>query len=121
MPNESVPHTDSEGVFVINASHELTDPTPDEQASGIDAIGRLKVDSVGELIAALPAMLGFVPARSMVMVLLSSTSDRTPARRAIRTVIRVDLDTVTEPVSAEQLVSMLESVWDARRSPRRWR
>ncbi|MFX0573760.1 DUF4192 domain-containing protein [Nocardia nepalensis] len=70
----------------------------DQLTGDLDRVSRdrvpgesLHVDDPGELIVAVPAMVGFVPERSLVVALLRDTGDR---RRApvIDAVLRLDLD-----------------------------
>ncbi|MFD4432568.1 DUF4192 domain-containing protein [Nocardia sp. NPDC058497] len=93
----------------MDADHEFSQSAADEAPPGTDAVPSTKVGTAGELIAALPAMLGFVPARSVVVALLH-TIDGNAGRREIRAVVRFDLDAVTEPDSAHQVLSMLDSM-----------
>lgn len=69
---------------------------------------RLRVDRPGELIAALPAMLGFVPERSLVVAVLCRPSPG--AATAIEAVVRFDLEAVSDPRHREQFTECLESI-----------
>ncbi|MFC4374642.1 DUF4192 domain-containing protein [Nocardia halotolerans] len=68
----------------------------------------LRVDEPGELIAALPAMLGFVPERSLVVAVLHG--DGRGRTTAIEAVVRFDLDSVTDPHHIDQLCACLSSI-----------
>lgn len=68
----------------------------------------LRVDDPGELIAALPAMLGFVPERSLVVAVLHEPS-RTGAA-AIEAIVRFDLDGIGDPRRVEQFTACVGSI-----------
>ncbi|MFC4126749.1 DUF4192 domain-containing protein [Nocardia rhizosphaerae] len=68
----------------------------------------LRVDDPGALIAALPAMLGFVPERSLVVAILHEPARTGPS--AIEAVVRFDLDGLTDPSRAEQLTACVASI-----------
>ncbi|MFD6391202.1 DUF4192 domain-containing protein [Nocardia sp. NPDC060259] len=93
----------------MDADKEYSQSTGAEAARGTDAVPSRKVNSAGTLIAALPAMLGFVPARSVIIALLH-TIDESADRREIQSVVRFDLDVVIEPASAQQMLSLLDSM-----------
>ncbi|MFF2082322.1 DUF4192 domain-containing protein [Nocardia sp. NPDC058176] len=69
---------------------------------------RLRVDQPGDLIAALPAMLGFVPERSLVVAVLCRPSPGAAA--AIEAVVRFDLDAVSDPRHREQFTECVVSI-----------
>ncbi|MEV0688389.1 DUF4192 domain-containing protein [Nocardia sp. NPDC050378] len=92
-----------------------TDPPPDDAVTGVEDIGRdpvgVRVDSAGSLIAALPALLGFVPHRSLVAALVSNeNSPGGEVQRMIRAVVRFDIDAITESASVQESVELLKSV-----------
>ncbi|WP_327118864.1 DUF4192 domain-containing protein [Nocardia sp. NBC_01730] len=71
------------------ASTETTS-APDQAPEDL-AVGALHVDDPGELIIAVPAMVGFVPERSLVVAVLRNSPN--PGRgRIIDAVLRFDLD-----------------------------
>nr|WP_255495459.1 DUF4192 domain-containing protein [Nocardia sp. GTS18] len=61
------------------------------------------------MIAAVPAMLGFVPTQSIVIAMLS-TDRASGARRTIRALIRTDIGSVTDPIGARHLTTSINSV-----------
>ncbi|MEV0683469.1 DUF4192 domain-containing protein [Nocardia sp. NPDC050378] len=67
----------------------------------------VRVDEPGDLIAALPAMLGFVPERSLVVAVLHP---HPTAAAAIDAVVRFDLDAVTDPDHYEHFLGCLGSI-----------
>ncbi|WP_084759909.1 DUF4192 domain-containing protein [Nocardia mangyaensis] len=79
-----------------------------ESTPGYPIDPRLRVDQPGELIAALPAMLGFVPERSFVVAVLCRPSPGAAA--AIEAVVRFDLDAVSDPRHREQFTECVESI-----------
>ncbi|MFD4351519.1 DUF4192 domain-containing protein [Nocardia sp. NPDC058518] len=97
----------------MEANDDVNTPAFDESdappGTTSDSPSRLRVDNAGELIAALPAMLGFLPTRSLVVPLLSTES--TPdATESIQAVMRFDIDPVTEPAGTRHLINMLDAV-----------
>lgn len=68
----------------------------------------LRVDDPGTLIAALPAMLGFVPERSLVAAVLRGTG--APGPTAIEAVVRFDLDSITDPWRRDRFTACLGSI-----------
>ncbi|MFD9549611.1 DUF4192 domain-containing protein [Nocardia salmonicida] len=68
----------------------------------------LRVDEPGELIAALPAMLGFVPERSLVVAVLHAVAGG--AAEAIEAVVRFDLDVATDIRLLDQFTACLASI-----------
>ncbi|WP_410869658.1 DUF4192 domain-containing protein [Nocardia sp. A7] len=68
----------------------------------------LRVDEPGELIAALPAMLGFVPERSLVVAVLHAVAGG--ASEAIEAVVRFDLDVATDVRLLDQFIACLGSI-----------
>jgi hypothetical protein len=68
----------------------------------------LRVDEPGELIAALPAMLGFVPERSLVVAVLHEVAGG--AAEAIEAVVRFDLDVATDIRLLDQFTACLASI-----------
>ncbi|MGS2811542.1 DUF4192 domain-containing protein [Nocardia sp. MW-W600-9] len=84
-----------------------------ESDLGTEADGRLKLDAPGELIASLPAMLGFFPTRSVILVLIrrSDGSDGVPAgERMVRSALRFDVDAITDLPSADEMVNRLDVI-----------
>ncbi|MGW5441560.1 DUF4192 domain-containing protein [Nocardia asteroides] len=77
--------------------------------SGAHALGKTTLVHPGELIAGLPAMLGFVPARSVVLALIRA-SDRSAGRREIRSVLRFDTGAVAAPSTADELLRQLDVI-----------
>ncbi|MFE9789246.1 DUF4192 domain-containing protein [Nocardia salmonicida] len=97
----------------MDASDEVSSPAFDESDANPgnteNNVPRRRVDDPGELIATIPAMLGFVPTRSLVMALLSP--DATPERdQSIRAVMRFDIDAAADPTGAQHLLNVVESV-----------
>ncbi|MFE1595456.1 DUF4192 domain-containing protein [Nocardia sp. NPDC058705] len=97
----------------MEASDEISSPEFDEfdanSAATENNVPRLRVDDAGELIAAIPAMLGFVPTRSLVMALLSA--DATPeGAQSIRAVMRFDIDDAADPAGVQHLAAVVEAV-----------
>ncbi len=97
----------------MEASDEISGPAFDESNADPDTtennVPCLSVDDAGELIAAIPAMLGFVPTRSLVMALLST--DATPeGDQSIRAVMRFDIDDAADLAGIGHLVDVVESV-----------
>ncbi|MFD3745119.1 DUF4192 domain-containing protein [Nocardia sp. NPDC058633] len=68
----------------------------------------VRVDEPGELIAALPAMLGFVPERSLVVAVLREVAGG--AAEAIEAVVRFDLDVATDTRLLDQFIACLGSI-----------
>ncbi|MEV4151710.1 DUF4192 domain-containing protein [Nocardia salmonicida] len=68
----------------------------------------LRVDEPGELIAALPAMLGFVPERSLVVAVLHQVAGGVV--EAIEAVVRFDLDVATDMRLLDQFTACLASI-----------
>ncbi|MFD4430298.1 DUF4192 domain-containing protein [Nocardia sp. NPDC058497] len=68
----------------------------------------LRVQDPGELIAALPAMLGFVPERSLVVAILHGPGRGGTA--AIEAVVRFDLDGVCDPRRIDQFTACVGSI-----------
>ncbi|MFF2396349.1 DUF4192 domain-containing protein [Nocardia sp. NPDC058114] len=68
-----------------------------------------RVADPGELIAAIPAMLGFCPTRSLVVALLG-THPENEGVQVIGAVTRFDIDSAADPAEARGLAHMLESV-----------
>ncbi|TCJ89568.1 DUF4192 domain-containing protein [Nocardia alba] len=68
----------------------------------------LRVDEPGELIAALPAMLGFVPERSLVVAVLHEVAGG--AAEAIEAVVRFDLDVATDIRLLDEFAACLGSI-----------
>ncbi|MFB7875206.1 DUF4192 domain-containing protein [Nocardia sp. NPDC056064] len=68
----------------------------------------LRVADAGELIAALPAMLGFVPERSLVVAVLHGPGQVGGA--AIEAVVRFDLDGAGDPRHIEQFTACVSGV-----------
>ncbi|MFI1240331.1 DUF4192 domain-containing protein [Nocardia salmonicida] len=97
----------------MDASDEISSPAFDESDANRgdtdNNVPRLRVDDAGELIAAIPAMLGFVPTRSLVMALLST--DAIPeGDQSIRAVMRFDIDAAADPAEVRHLANVVESV-----------
>lgn len=65
----------------------------------------LRVGDPGELIAALPALLGFVPERSLVIAVLCR--GRRTGTAGIEAVVRFDLDALTDTDALDQLADCL--------------
>ncbi|WP_433755790.1 DUF4192 domain-containing protein [Nocardia sp. CA-135398] len=73
-----------------------TSSAADQQRQHHAAAGALHVDEPGELIAAVPAMVGFTPQRSLVVAVLASSPD--PQRAPIiDAVVRFDLPPASGP------------------------
>ncbi|MEV6213429.1 DUF4192 domain-containing protein [Nocardia sp. NPDC051833] len=68
----------------------------------------LRVDDPGELIAALPAMLGFVPERSLVVAVLQGAGRG--GATAIEAVVRFDLDALADPHRIGQFTTCVGSI-----------
>ncbi|MFJ2836211.1 MULTISPECIES: DUF4192 domain-containing protein [Nocardia] len=68
----------------------------------------LRVDDPGELIAALPAMLGFVPERSLVVAVLHEAAPG--GSTAIEAVVRFDLDALADPHRIGQFTACVGSI-----------
>ncbi|MFD3703087.1 DUF4192 domain-containing protein [Nocardia sp. NPDC058658] len=68
----------------------------------------LRVDDPGALIAALPALLGFVPERSLVIAVLHDIAGG--AADAIEAVVRFDLDVATDTRLFDQFIACLTSI-----------
>ncbi|WP_328660229.1 DUF4192 domain-containing protein [Nocardia salmonicida] len=97
----------------MEASDEISSPAFGESDANPGTtennVPRLRVDDAGELIAAIPAMLGFVPTRSLVMALLRT--DATPeGAQSIRAVMRFDIDVAADPAGVHHLANVVESV-----------
>ncbi|GAD83394.1 hypothetical protein NCAST_19_00960 [Nocardia asteroides NBRC 15531] len=71
----------------------------------------VRVDDAGQLIAAVPAILRFIPTRSLVVALVSAAADSAASARAIPVVVRVDLDAVTDPARAQEPLELLDTVF----------
>lgn len=84
-------------------------PLTNEPARFTDAVAGMTIPGPGSLIAALPAMLGFVPSRSVVLAF--DDVDRHDGRRPIRLVIRFDVDAVIEAASGQHIVSEVDAIW----------
>ncbi|MEV0334505.1 DUF4192 domain-containing protein [Nocardia sp. NPDC050717] len=99
----------------MNASHVSPGSTTTSGADGSDT--PVRVDTVGALIAALPAMLGFVPTQSLV-VAIATASPRSarPGSLALGEVIRLDLDAAADPAHATEVVELIESACRAQES-----
>ncbi|MGW6697251.1 DUF4192 domain-containing protein [Nocardia sp. NPDC055049] len=97
----------------MEASDEISSPEFDEfdanPATAENNVPRLSVGDAGELIAAIPAMLGFVPTRSLVMALLS-TDDTPEGAQSIRAVMRFDIDAAADLAGVRHLANVVESV-----------
>ncbi|MEV4241349.1 DUF4192 domain-containing protein [Nocardia sp. NPDC049737] len=79
-----------------NPASDATTSAADQQTRGRAAAGALHIDEPGELIAAVPAMVGFTPQRSLVVAVLASSLD--PERAPIiDAVARFDLAPASGP------------------------
>ncbi|MFJ2834291.1 DUF4192 domain-containing protein [Nocardia sp. NPDC087230] len=85
--------------------HERPGSNSHAHLAGAAAPDHVRVDDAGQLIAAIPAMLRFVPTRSLVLAMICPTAE---APRAIRLLVRFDLDTVTNPTETREVVAYLE-------------
>ncbi|MFG1774655.1 DUF4192 domain-containing protein [Nocardia salmonicida] len=74
-----------------------------------DNIVLRRVADAGELIAAIPAMLGFFPHRSLVVALLGPHPSKDGVQ-AIGAVTRFDIDSAADPAETPGLTRVLESV-----------
>ncbi|WP_433204696.1 DUF4192 domain-containing protein [Nocardia sp. CA-107356] len=115
---------------------DATTSAADQHSQDRAPVGALHVDEPGELIAAVPAMVGFVPQRSLVVAVLSSSPDREHAP-IIDAVARFDLPPAFRPrhglaaayaqcvaqiFAAESATEVLAVIVDDRvREPRRTR
>ncbi len=97
----------------MEASDDINTPSSDTSDADPDTTDktrpRLRVADVSELIAALPAMLGFVPSQSLVVPLLS-TEPAPAGTESIQAVMRFDIDSVTEPAGLRRLVEVVDTV-----------
>ncbi|MGW6425140.1 DUF4192 domain-containing protein [Nocardia sp. NPDC055053] len=94
----------------MEADHEQSESPSFAQPSGADAFAAVRVNDAGQLIAAVPAMLRFVPTQSLVLALLTPTPGTTAPRRAIQMVVRLDLDAVTDLDNAGEVMNLLETM-----------
>ncbi|MGW5315485.1 DUF4192 domain-containing protein [Nocardia thailandica] len=70
--------------------------------------GVRRVGDAGELITAIPALLGFVPHRSLVLAVLTTLQGR--GTRRIRAAVRFDLDDATDPARVPEVVDRVETI-----------
>lgn len=95
----------------MEADDEVHTPAFDESARYLDPakhnIVLRQVADAGELIAAIPAMLGFFPHRSLVVAVLGSSKDGV---QTIGAVIRFDVDSAADAAEARRVARILESV-----------
>ncbi|MGC4989972.1 DUF4192 domain-containing protein [Nocardia salmonicida] len=93
---------DQDHTPACDESAPIPDPTE-------NSIALRHVADPGELIAAIPAMLGFFPTRSLVVALLGPHPEKNGVQ-AIGGVTRFDIDSAADPAKARGLASILESV-----------
>ena len=97
----------------MEADDEVHAPAFDESTRDPDPandnIVLRRVADAGELIAAIPAMLGFFPHRSLVVALLGSHPSKDGVQ-AIGAVTRFDIDSAADPAETPGLTRVLESV-----------
>ncbi|MFC9965640.1 DUF4192 domain-containing protein [Nocardia ignorata] len=94
----------------MEANDQAGSPAFDERAlDQTEHSTRLRVDHPGELIAAIPAMLGFFPTRSLVVALLS-TDPLSTGTETIEGVIRFDIDTATDRHLARQVADLVDTI-----------
>jgi hypothetical protein len=95
---------------IVEANDEAGSPAFDEHAlDPTEHSTRLRVDHPGELIAAIPAMLGFFPTRSLVVALLS-TDPLPTGTETFQAVIRFDIDTAATPHLARQVADSVDTI-----------
>ncbi|MFD8101102.1 DUF4192 domain-containing protein [Nocardia fluminea] len=96
----------------MEADDEVHATALDESAANPDpvhnAVALRRVADVGELIAAVPAMLGFFPTRSLVVALLGPYPGK-EGLVAIGAVARFDIDSAADPAETRGLTRILES------------
>ncbi|MFC9871749.1 DUF4192 domain-containing protein [Nocardia salmonicida] len=80
---------------------------------GDDKVAVRHVADAGELIAAIPGMLGFCPTRSLVVTSLGTHPEKDDVQ-VIGAVTRFDIDSAADPAEARGLARMLESVRQCR-------
>ncbi|PKV81072.1 DUF4192 domain-containing protein [Nocardia fluminea] len=97
----------------MEADDEVHAPTFDESARDPDPANDNNVlrrlADAGELIAAIPAMLGFFPHRSLVVALLGPHPSKDGVQ-AIGAVSRFDIDSATDPAETPGLTRVLKSI-----------
>ncbi|MEV0027851.1 DUF4192 domain-containing protein [Nocardia sp. NPDC050793] len=108
-----------------------TTPVPDQACEDSAAAGTLRVDEPGNLIAALPAMLGFAPQRSLVVIVLSDSVNpgQDPVidvalrfdleHRSRRSLVAAYTQTVAQICAAEGARQVLAVIIDDRARPSR--
>lgn len=94
----------------MEANDETGSPAFDARAlDPTEHFTHLHVDNPGELIAAIPAMLGFFPTRSLVVALLS-TDSLPPGMETFQAVIRFDIDDATTRHLARQVADSVDTI-----------
>ncbi|WP_410874776.1 DUF4192 domain-containing protein [Nocardia sp. A7] len=96
-------------------SEEPADPDSDDEANSDGTDGDSaprRVDTPGELIAAIPAIFGFLPSRSLVVALLTTASEHSdhPAVQSIQPMIRFDVDAATDEHLRPHLTATVASI-----------
>lgn len=88
-----------------------SDDTDDPHGPNGDSAPR-RVNTAGELIAAIPAMLGFLPSRSLVVALLTAATEHSddPTVQVIRPVMRFDVDDATDAQLRPHLTATVASI-----------
>ncbi|WP_188827684.1 DUF4192 domain-containing protein [Nocardia camponoti] len=79
-----------------------------EASPAYSAPPTVRVDEPGDLIAAIPALLGFTPERSLVLAMLCPGGHR--GAEVIEAVMRFDLDSLVEPGALEQFTDCVVSI-----------
>ncbi|MEU4711683.1 DUF4192 domain-containing protein [Nocardia salmonicida] len=96
----------------MEADDEVHAPVFDESARDPDPVKNdvvlRRVADAGELIAAIPAMLGFFPHRSLVVALLGLHPSKDGVQ-AIGAVTRFDIDSAADPAETPGLTRVLKS------------
>ena len=99
----------------MHASEKPANPNSGETADSNrpdgDSAPR-RVNAPGELIAAIPAMLGFLPSRSLVVTLLTPATEHSndPIVQSIGPVIRFDVDAAIDEQFSPRLTATVASI-----------
>ncbi len=94
----------------MDTGHEQTESPSYARFCEVEAVAPVDLDDGGQLIAAIPSILRFAPARSLVLALLSPAADSAAGPRAIPVVVRVDLDAVTDPARSGEIAPLVEAI-----------
>jgi hypothetical protein len=100
----------------VHTSEEPADPSSDAatDSNGPDGDNApRRLDTAGELIAAIPAILGFIPRRSLVVTLLTIAATEhsdDPPVQSIQPVLRFDVDAATDEKLGPHLTATVASI-----------